>query len=673
MRFCIYCSATRAIKAEMVNLKHIKHLALKVLVLFAALSTSACATKATHPTLKTENLPRSIPVRHFVANADYVGSFNLSPDGKHLAFEGVSQLRPAIRWRDIEGGKNHAVKFKKSSSYPYWSGDSRYILYVTDPSGKENFNVFAIDTHQPDKPAKNLTPTPGVRSYIHHIPNKDTNVIYLASNQRDPEYFDIYRHNIETGQQALLYKNENNIIDAFLNDEGEMKARVRQTTESRILEIPNETSWQTVITADGFDVIRVASLNSDGTSIYLLTNVNRDRVAAIEFDIATKEHTVLYEHPRVDVDGLYLSPNNKRPLMAFARPDYPLIHFFDDRLKGLLEPKFEAGENGLRIISVDRSENRLITSSFDETGNRFELIDLTTGNTTPLGESPSRKNADVLRPQTPISFTSRDGLTVHGYVTQPNISLNQPLPTVVLVHGGPWARDTWGYQNLSQFLANRGYAVLQINYRGSAGYGRQFLFSAAGEFAGKMHTDLIDGLDWAIDQGITDPEHVAIMGGSYGGYATLVGMTMTPERFSCGVDFVGMSDLALLWETIPTYWRPFMPFWEHFIGNPDNPADKKIMDSKSPVNFAHQVQGPLLIIHGANDPRVVLEHSDRMVAALKEHDKEVEYLVIDDEGHGFQHWKHQMTLYRKTEDFLANCLGGRSGGLDFYQLGSWAF
>ena len=264
-------------------------------------------------------------------------------------------------------------------------------------------------------------------------------------------------------------------------------------------------------------------------------------------------------------------------------------------------------------------------------------------------------------------------MLLHGYISKPETIPETPLPTVLLVHGGPWARDGWGFGSEVQFLVNRGYAVLQINFRGSSGYGKDYMFAAVGEFAGKMHTDLLDGLDWAIDRGISDPTQVAIMGGSYGGYATLVGMTMTPERFQCGVNFVGVSDLSTLLETAPAYWKPSLPFWRHFIGDANDPQQRKLLDSKSPVNFADKVENPLLIVHGANDPRVVLSHSDRMVAALQEAGKSVDYVVIDDEGHGFSHWKHEMTRFRKTEDFLASCLGGRSGGLDFYQLGSWAF
>jgi dipeptidyl aminopeptidase/acylaminoacyl peptidase len=244
---------------------------------------------------------------------------------------------------------------------------------------------------------------------------------------------------------------------------------------------------------------------------------------------------------------------------------------------------------------------------------------------------------------------------------------------VLLVHGGPFVRDIWQYNQEAQFLANRGYAVLQVNYRGSSGYGRDFMEAANGEFAGKMHDDLIDGVNWAVKEGIADAQHIAIQGGSYGGYATLVGLTMTPDIFACGIDIVGPTDLENLNRNFPAYWKPFMHRWRKAVGDPDNLADRELMRAKSPLFYAGQVKSPLLIIQGANDVRVQQEQADRMVQALRAAGKPVEYLLIAGEGHHIQHWKNRLKLYRATEDFLAACLGGRSSGFDYYQLGSWMF
>lgn len=647
---------------------------LLVLLLVLLLGPVACATAPHNPALAVADLPRLVPVRQFVANADYNENYQLSPDGSKLLHQGVSRLKPAILWRSLDGsGNKGAQRFRKGSPYPFWSADSRYILYASDPSGREQSHVYAIDTLQKGQKPRDLTPYPGITAYVTHVPSLASSTIFVSHNRRDQSVFDIYSINIETGEEVLVYENAENVINTLIDDTGNVLARVRQTDEKRILEVADNAGWRAVLTAGQFDWINPVSLNADSSALFLITNVGRDKAALMQIDIETSKQTLIYEHELVDVQNVYISTKTKTPMAAFVFPDYPEIEFLDANFEKQLSAFYTPGKSGLNITSIDREEKIATIEIYDHTGASYQLVDLDSGELQLLGESTVRKNADVWVEKEPFSFESRDGMLLHGYIAKPDVSTRQPLPTVLLVHGGPWARDYWGHGSEVQFLANRGYAVIQVNYRGSTGYGKDYLFAATGEFAGKMHTDLLDAVDWAVDQGITDPDHVAIMGGSYGGYATLVGMTMTPDRFRCGVDYVGVSDLSILLETAPPYWKPSFPFWYHFIGDAADPEQRLIMDSKSPVNFAEQVKNPLLIIHGANDPRVVREHSDRMVSALKAADKEVDYLVIDDEGHGFNHWKHQMTRYRKTEDFLAQCLGGRSGGLDFYQLGSWAF
>jgi dipeptidyl aminopeptidase/acylaminoacyl peptidase len=304
------------------------------------------------------------------------------------------------------------------------------------------------------------------------------------------------------------------------------------------------------------------------------------------------------------------------------------------------------------------------------------LINIATGTLTVLGDT-TRSRIHAVSPlpqQTPLAFQSRDGLALTGYLTLPTNTSGTNLPTVLYVHGGPWSRDVWNSgDSMPAFLANRGYAVLQVNYRGSSGYGRAFQEAAQGQFAAKMHDDLLDGVDHLIRQGITDPSKVAIMGASYGGYASLVGMTFTPERFACGISMVGMSDLASLINNAPPYWELGMPWWIRYVGNPADPKDRAIMDEKSPLYHANQARKPLLILHGANDPRVKLDQSTRMVEALRQAGKEVDLVVFKGAGHGPQKWSDNLSYYRKTEDFLSHCLGGRSNGFDVFELGSWAF
>ena len=635
---------------------------------------SACSIAPTHPSLSQADLPELVPVRDFVANTDSKGGYQISPDGETLAWRGVSQLRPAILWRDRTGGSARALRFKKYSPWVTWASDSQHILFHSDPSGRENHHIIVFDTNDPETRLRDLTPYPGVKAFIARVPSAPGSTIFIMHNRRDPAIFDLYKTDIITGEETLLYQNDESIIHLLLDDSGVVRARVRQTESERLLEsVSDDGEWRVLIRAGKFDNINPIDVTNDGASMYLLSNVGRDKRALTVVDLKSGDEEMLFEHDRVDFGGVIISSKDRRPLAGGAVPDYPEIVFFDKALEKRLQPLLGDEPAGLFVMSIDREERYMTVSVGDHTGARFYLLDLIKGTRELLAESASRQHAASAVEHKPITVTASDGMQLHGYLSLPKIAEPENLPTVLLVHGGPWARDWWGFHTGVQFFANRGYAVIQINYRGSRGYGRHYMHAANGEFAGKMHQDLIDAVDWAIEQNISDPTRIAIVGGSYGGYATLVGMTMTPGKFACGVDNVGVSDLATLLEDAPPYWKPWMHFWHRFVGDPADPEQRKILDAKSPLNYAHQMEGPLLVFHGVNDPRVKIDQSDRMVAALRAADKDVEYIVIEDEGHGYGHWKNQLSYYRKVEDFLAECLGGRSSGFDYYQLGSWAF
>jgi len=635
---------------------------------------SGCAVSPKHPSLQEAKLPELVPVRDFVANIDYNGGYSISPDGQKLAWNGVEDLSSAILWRDRESSVSDAIKFDKGAPAAIWAADSRHILYHHDPSGRENTHVFVVDTKDPHKVRRDLTPYPGSKAYLLSVPSRQSDTVFIMHNRRDPAIFDLYSVNLETGKELLVHENNDNIIRILIDDDGLPRARVKQTDSSRLLQVPLAgNKWKTLIEAGKFDVIIPKELSIDGSKLYFFSNIGRDKSALFLLDLDSGDQQLIYEHDEVDVYDLRVSRLDRRPLYLLATPDYPEIHFFDETLKQQMTPFIGDNRSGVHLSSIDRDERFATLISWDHSGAKFYLVDLHQGTSELLAESASRELADVWVEQKPVTIKASDGMQLHAYLARPAIKNSGPLPTVLLVHGGPWARDGWGYHGMTQFLANRGYAVLRVNYRGSRGYGRRYEDAAIGEFAGKMHQDLIDAIDWAIAQGISDVDNIAIVGGSYGGYATLVGLTMTPDQFACGVDIVGIADLATLLESAPPYWKNLMPYMHRFIGDPQDPAQREIMDARSPLNFADQVKAPLLVYHGVNDPRVNINQSDRMVAALEAEGKEVEYVVIDDEGHGFHHWKNQLDLYRKTEDFLGECIGGRSSGFDFYQLGSWAF
>ncbi|MEM7294561.1 MAG: alpha/beta fold hydrolase, partial [Pseudomonadota bacterium] len=544
----------------------------------AIYSLAACSIAPTHSALRNQSLPELIPVRTFFADIDYQGQYRISPDGEKLVWSGVVGASTALLWRDREGGPVSSVKFRKSAPWPTWTSDSRYLLYHADPSGRELHHVYVIDTQNPELPHRDLTPHDGAKAFIAHVPSKVSDTIFVGHNRRDSTVFDLYAVNVKTGEETLIHENENGVISTLLDDEGNIKARVRQSDFARYLQVPTKDGgWRAIKRADKFDTIHPLVISTDSTTLYLLSNVGRDKNALTAVNLDTFEETLIFEHDRADFGGVLFSLRTRRPLAGGAVPDYPEIKFFDKIFEERVSPLLGDGVAGLNVMSMDREERFATLSIWDHSGASYFLVDLETGARELLGESSSRKRAHLLVEQEPITVTARDGMQLYGYLAKPKLDTNVPLPTVLLVHGGPWARDWWGYNNRVQFYANRGYAVLQINYRGSRGYGRAYLHAAEGEFAGKMHTDLLDAVDWAVQSGTADPERVAIVGGSYGGYAALVGMTMTPGVFACGIDNVGVSDLTTLIENFPPYWKQSEHMWHRFVGDVNDPEQRKIM------------------------------------------------------------------------------------------------
>ena len=646
----------------------------RIIGFVSLLLLNACAISPKHPALLQTELPELVPVRDFVADTDYVGGYRISPDGKRLAWNAVEDLSSAILWKDRSAETHHALKFDKSAPRGFWSADSRYILYHLDNTGSEDHHVYAIDTQNPDLSPRDLTPFSGVKAYVLKVPTLDSPYIYVMHNRRDRSVFDLYRVEIASAAEVLVHQNSDNVISLLVDNDGVIRARVKQTENERLLQVPADPSdWQTLITASKHDDLYPFELSADGGGLYVISNVGRDKRTLLLIDLSTNEQRLVYEHDDVDFAFVKMSRLHRKPLYIRVVSGYPENIYFDELFRQQMQAFKDASPAAVDITSIDREERFATLARWDHAGTNFYLIDLQKGSKELLAKSATQKRPEVWTEIKPVIFTASDGMQLHAYLSLPKIKPSKPLPTVLLVHGGPWGRDWWGHHTGTQFFTNRGYAVLRVNYRGSKGYGRRYMYAGVGEFAGKMHQDLIDAIDWAIDKGISDPEKIAIVGGSYGGYATLVGITMTPDRFACGVDNVGVADLATLIENFPVYWKPWQHLWHQFVGDPSDPQQRKTMDERSPLSHAHQAQAPLLIFHGVNDPRVKLDQSDRMVEALRAAGKDVEYVVVENEGHGSSHWKNRLDYFRRIEDFLAECLGGRSSGFDYYQLGSWAF
>ncbi|MDP3650870.1 MAG: S9 family peptidase [Rhodoferax sp.] len=639
---------------------------------------SGCSTAPTHPGLRDaqtgqSTLPPLVPVRTYVANWDGNGGYQLSADGKQLMWVARKGLGPGLFVKNLQTG---AVRSYGIPAPGLWAEDSRHVLFQLD-NGNENTHVYQLDTFADGTNLKDLTPFAGSKSFIQSLVQNSSDLL-IANNQRNAKVFDLYRYDQASGKLNLLAENPGSVARWLTDKAGHVLGRARKDADQWVYETPSDasnTQWHAVFRVDDADTVRPLEVSADKKFLWALSNRGRDKLALVKVDLRNGAEQVVYADPRVDISQALISTQTLEPLAVALDPNYQEWKFFDPKLQAAANKLRGTAHTRLDFDSISRDGNLIVASVKRETGGETVLYTVSQDQTLVLGEhTRSRIHAlGDLPQQKPLQFQSRDGLELHGYLTLPGSSHGKAFPTVVYVHGGPWSRDFASENDpMPLFLANRGYAVLQVNYRGSSGYGRAFMEAAKGEFAGKMHTDLLDGIDHLVAQGVSDPHKVAIMGTSYGGYASMVGMAFTPDRFSCGISMVGMSDLASLLDSAPPYWDLDKPRWVRYLGDPAKPEDRAVMDAKSPLHRAAQVRGPMLVLHGARDVRVKVEQSTRLVDALNQAGKPVDFHVYKNAGHGLHRWPDNLSYFRKTEDFLAQCLGGRSSGFDFYQLGSWA-
>lgn len=649
-----------------------------LLLLISIFSLNGCATAPTHKNLRSASLPELIPLRDIVANTKSSYGYKVSPDGKKIAWLAVKGTKLAIHFRYINSNKVQTINTQSGRGVGNfnWGQDSETLFFLEDVTSNENYHVAKVSIAKPKAKSINLTPLKGVRAFITKIPRDDPHHIYISHNKRDKTVYDLYRLSLKTNQLQLVAENPGDVYNVLIDDSGKLRARFRKLTDTKkSLETlsADGKQWTKVIDWDFEDSLGILGFTSEPNTVWVISNIGVDKTSLNTMDIRTGKMQHVYSEKDVDLQGVFISHITKKPLYAASMPNYPRLHFFDPSLITEFNRLKSEYSGYIRFVSTDNSERTVIFLASTEKKKEYYLYDRNSGKVTLIGASPLSKHLAKLSTTKAISYKSRDGLTIHGYLTIPKGLEGRRVPMILEVHGGPWARDYYGPNHRIQFLANRGYAVLQVNYRGSTGYGKRFKQAAIREFAGKMHDDLIDGVNWAVARGVADKDKVCIKGGSYGGYATLVGMTFTPEVFACGVDVVGMSNLVTLTENAPVYWKNSMPLWYKYIGNPKNPEDRKDMQSRSPLFKVNAVKNPLMIVQGANDPRVTQLESDQMVKALRASGKEVDYLLFKDEGHGIGKWTNNLIYHRRMEDFLAKHLGGRSAGFDYFQLGTLIF
>lgn len=607
-----------------------------------------------------------IPLRHFFDNPEKVFA-KLSPDGSLVAYVAPENgiLNVWVKTVGLDDDRPVTHDRQRPIINYFWSRDSKRILYLQDKEGNENTHIFAADPAQPDIEAKNLTPFDGVKVNIIDVPRETPDQVLVSMNKRNPMLFDVHRLDLTSGELDLIAENPGNIVAWITDAESRLRGAVAQTGEgdSEVLFRDTEDQpFRSLAVYDNEDEAFAYTFTKDGTAIYLRTARDAEFQRLVALDIATGEQTVIDSDEESDLVAPIISDKTKELQGALYRRDRLVLHAFDERLERDWKLLTEVHSGDPEITSSDEDETKWIVTFNDERDpGATYLFDRNTAKSEFLFRARPWLNPDHLAAMEPVKVKSRDGWILHSYLTVPPETERKNLPMILLVHGGPWYRDVWGWNPEVQFFANRGYAVLQVNYRGSTGYGKAFQHAAEREYAGKMHDDLIDGVNWAISEGLADPDRIGIYGRSYGGYAALVGVTFTPDVFKAAVSYCGPSNLITHIKSLPAYWSPDLKgWWFRYIGDPDDPEQLEDLKARSPTYKVDQIKTPLLVIQGANDPRVKKAESDQIVEALRKRGVDVEYLVKDDEGHGFLNADNRMDAYAAMERFFAKHLGGRS-------------
>lgn len=603
-----------------------------------------------------------IEMEAFFKNGDKT-TFKISPDGKHYSYRADYKGKMNIFIQNIETQTTVRVTNDTLRSILFYGWKGNRIIYIQDNNGDENYHLFSVNPDGSD--LKDLTPFPGVRAeeidQLRDLPGRESEMV-VGLNKRTPEYFDPYLINVETGDLKLLYENKGNFNQWLVDHNAVVRMAlltdgVNNTWHYRDSELD---SFQPLMTTNFKETFTPWSFDQNNKTIFALSNLRRDKIALIAYDPkAKKEIKELFSDS--DYDLAYAEYDRLKHQLKSVEWDAekPAKYIFEPEWKNVHDKLYkQLNTDQLQIVSYDDARTKaIIRTESDRNPGVFYLFDFKTNQLDEISRPYHWLKEEQMSKMQPINYTSRDGLKINGYLTTPIGIEPKNLPVIINPHGGPWFRDTWFFNPEVQFLANRGYAVLQINFRGSTGYGRKFWEAGFKEWGKKMQDDITDGVNWLIEEGIADKERIAIYGASYGGYATLAGITFTPDLYAAAVDYVGVSNLFTFYKTVPAYWKPFMESMNEMVGNPVK--DSLLLAAASPALHADKIKTPLFIAQGANDPRVNKAESDQMVAALKKRGIEVEYMVKYDEGHGFTNQENQYEFYGAMEKFLKKYLKNR--------------
>jgi len=587
----------------------------------------------------------------------------LSPDGLKLAWLAPDKKDVLQVWVKTVGKDDDAIVTadKRRGIWSYeWAEDSNTVLYQQDSDGDENFHVYAVDLTA--KTVRDLTPYQGIRAGLKQTSHKLPGRILVTMNLRTRELFDVYHVDLRTGAIELDTTNPGDVTSWAATDDlfvkGAQASLPDGSTEVRVRDSA-KGPWRVLVKAPATENLTLYDFSADGSQAYLVSSLGQDTARVVQRSVKTGAEKVIAESPASDATQVFIHPVKHVVQAVGFDPGMPFWMVVDASVR----PDFDAlGKNpgAFEVISRDRADKTwLVGYTIDQGGVRYYRFDRATKTAQFMFAAWPKLDKAPLAPMVAVEFPARDGLKLRGYLTQP-LNAAGPGPLVLFVHGGPWSRDSWGYDAYAQWLANRGYNVLQLNYRGSAGFGKAFLHAGDKEWGKKMHTDLIDGVDWAVKKGVADPKQLAIMGESYGGYAALAGATFTPDVFRASVDIVGPSNLLTLLANSPPYWKPLKSIINVRLGNPDDAKDKEYLHAASPLFSVDKIRIPILIGQGANDPRVKVAESEQIVAAMEKKGLAVIYVLYPDEGHGFARPENRIDFTARAELFLQKYLGGRA-------------
>jgi dipeptidyl aminopeptidase/acylaminoacyl peptidase len=610
----------------------------------------------------------SIATHAFASNRATNFSYQISPDGSKLAWLSVRGAALVLNVRHLDSGRIVTRDAHGMLSF-VWSADGRRLLSnALSAAPTENHVVVALEADGDDGALTVLAARAGANIRLLGTVAAAPDSLIVEHNLRDPAHPDLFRLSIATRQLTLLESNDGQVAAWLLRADGAVGARlVRGAAGAQALQTRQaDGGYRTVYQWLAHDQVSVVSLANDGASSYLLSNKGAQRVRLIELDHASGAERVVHEDSMVDLSGVGINPASGAPVLVSSEPDYPRYSVLDAPLRQLLAQLPAGGPARVSIDSADRSFTRLVVALATDRGRAFYLADLAQQRLTLVGPASTAAFADALAPVTPVSLAARDGVTLHGYLSKPAGAGRLP-PLVLRVHGGPWERTVWGYDPMTQFLVNRGYAVLEINFRGSTGYGRAFQALGDGEWGGAMQTDLYDAVAWIGAAGLADTSRSAIVGASYGGYASVAGVLDQPGTFACAIAVNAPLELGDMIDTLPEHFRHDRPLLLRYLGA--HGAGDAVVKERSPGARAASLRRPLLLVQGANDARVNPLQAARFAAAAQAAAAPLSYWPVAGEGHLFLNWKTTLALYRRSEQFLAACAGGRDAGFDYYELG----